>query len=181
MWVDDRGSEVLGLLECRRLLALGAKEGRHGHVGLPDEAGPVVLPVNYNMHGPDVVLLIGDGLFARLAGSHISFQVDGVSPPRPFLGEADRQHWSVLVRGLAIEETPAAVEGHLPAPEVLTPGDRVVRIRADTVSGRRFWVTATVGAAAEGEDPAVVGGGDPGPDHPDTPGGEVLPFPGRPS
>lgn len=150
MWIDERGSEVLGLLECRRLLALGAKEGRHGHVGLPDEAGPVVLPVNYAMHGPDVVLLVGDGLFARMAGAHVSFQVDGITPPRPFMGEADRQHWSVLVRGLAIEDAAKAVDGHVPVPEIMAPGHRVVRVRADMVSGRRFRmvVSSDVGPVA---------------------------------
>jgi len=154
MWTDEQGAEVLGLLECRRLLALGAKEGRHGHLGVPDDAGPVVLPVNYAMHGPDVVVLVGEHLFARLAGSNVAFQVDDVTLPRPYLGEAGTQHWSVLVRGLAIEETAAAVDGHLPLPEVPAPGTRVVRIRADAVSGRRFGVVPSPTDTAPGSEPA---------------------------
>ncbi|MHB1582659.1 MAG: pyridoxamine 5'-phosphate oxidase family protein [Acidimicrobiales bacterium] len=159
MWTDERGSEVLGLLECRRLLALGARESCHGHLGLPDDAGPVVLPVNYAMHGPDVVLLVGEHLFARLAGSHVAFQVDGVALPRRYLGEQDSRRWSVLVRGLAIEEAVTAIDGHVPAPEVLAPGSRVVRIRADAVSGRRFAVVPspadTIGDTIGG--PGAVG------------------------
>lgn len=153
MWTDEQGSEVLGLLECRRLLALAAKEGRHGHLGLPDDAGPVVLPVNYAMHGPDVVLLVGEHLFARLAGSHVAFQVDDVTPPRPYLGEAGTQRWSVLVRGLAIEETAAEIDRHVPVPEAPSPGSRVVRIRADAVSGRRFGVAPSPTDTTPGSGP----------------------------
>ena len=47
MWIDERGSEVLMIPECRRMLALGAKQGRHGHLGIPQEGAPLVLPVDY--------------------------------------------------------------------------------------------------------------------------------------
>ena len=46
MWTDERGSQVLEIAECRRLLSLGAKEGRRGHLGIPDHGTPLVLPVN---------------------------------------------------------------------------------------------------------------------------------------
>ena len=53
MWIDARGSEVLDAPECQRLLAIGAKEGLHGHLGIALDGAPLVLPVNYLVHGPD--------------------------------------------------------------------------------------------------------------------------------
>lgn len=130
MWTDARGSEVLELGECRRLLALGAKQGLHGHLGIPKDGAPLVLPVNYVVSGPDVVVRIGEGMFKDVSGGDlISFQVDGV--------EGDRL-WSVLVRGLAIAEEASSMGTDLPVPEVALPGHRIVRIRADVVTGRRF-------------------------------------------
>ena len=77
--IDDPGSEVLTLPECRRLLAVGAKEQRHGHLGVPKDGAPLVLPVDYAVHGPDVVLRIGEGLFHEVHTRLVAFQVDGVT------------------------------------------------------------------------------------------------------
>ncbi len=130
VWIDARGSEVLDPPECRRLLAMGAKEGLHGHLGVTLEGAPLVLPVNYLVHGPDVVVRIGEGVFGRLADRPLaSFQVDGV---------ADGRIWSVLVRGLAIEEVPEEIAADLPRPWVVEWGHRAVRLRSDVVTGRRF-------------------------------------------
>lgn len=131
---------MLGVQECRRLLASGVGDHRHGHVGLPDERGPVILPVDYAMHGPDVVLGVGERLFARLVGRNVAFQVDGVATPRPAgpgRPASPAFLWSVLVRGLAIEET-GALAGRLALPETTAEDSRLVRIRADVVTGRRF-------------------------------------------
>jgi thioredoxin 1 len=140
VWIDERGSEVLGVPECRRLLAVGAKGHEHGHLGIaaeppPDQlAGsawdaPTVLPVDYAVSGPDVMICVGEGLFSRIAGRMVAFQVDGV--------EGDRA-WSVLIRGLAQPVERADVGPRLPIPQVATPGERLVRIRSDVVSGRRL-------------------------------------------
>jgi len=130
MWVDDHGSEVLGLGECRRLLALGAKEGQPGHLGIPQDRAPLVLPVDYRVHGPDVVLRLGDRLFEQVSRSRaVAFQVDGVQDGHP---------WSVLVRGPANEVDAALLGGDLPTPVVAEPGRRYVSIRADVVTGRRL-------------------------------------------
>jgi hypothetical protein len=145
MWIDEHRSEVLGASECHRLLALGAQRGGHGHLGIPGAGAPLVLPVNYAVAGPDVILRIGEGLFERVqAAQLVSVQVDGI--------EGERL-WSVLVRGLGIEEDPATVEGHLPVPQVAQAGHRIVRIRADVVTGRRLGVLAagtTTSSAAPG-------------------------------
>jgi len=147
MWIDERGSEVLDPAECHRLLALGAKQGLHGHIGIAEDGAPLVLPVNYAADGSDVVLRIGEGLFERVARARlIALQVDGVDAGRV---------WSVLVRGLATEEDDKEKGGHfpehLPEPAVTEPGHRVVRIRTDVVTGRRL---STASAPPPGADPA---------------------------
>jgi len=136
MWIDERGSEVLALGECHRLLAVGAQEHRHGHLGVAQLGAPLVLPLDYAVHGPDVVVRIGDGLFQRVNGRLVAFQVDGVTVSSEGLGS--QRLWSVLLRGLAIEEHGAIASSHIPDPRVPEPGERVVRLRADVVTGRRF-------------------------------------------
>lgn len=133
-WIDERGSEVLEAPECRRLLALGAKEGRHGHVAVAEADTPVVLPVDYTVYQGDIVVLVGEGLFHRLDGRLVAFQVDGT----------DGQLWSVLAQGLAAESHDPEAAAHLPHPHVARPGRRVIRIRTDVLSGRRVPDTAEV-------------------------------------
>ena len=137
MWIDERGSEVLALSECRRLLAVGAKEHRHGHLGIPKDGAPLVLPVDYAVHGPDVVLRIGEGLFHQVHARLVAFQVDGVTSLGDVEGDESKT-WSVLIQGPAIEDIQNVLTSHLPHPQIPDPGTRVVRIRADVVSGRRF-------------------------------------------
>lgn len=137
MWIDERGSEVLTVPECRRLLAVGAKEHRHGHLGIPKDGAPLVLPVDYAVHGPDVVLRIGEGLFHQVDARLVAFQVDGVTSLGDVEG-GESKTWSVLIQGLAIEEYQNVLTSHLPHPQVPEAGTRVVRIRADVVTGRRF-------------------------------------------
>lgn len=136
MWIDGRGSEVLALAECHRLLALGARQGLHGHLGLAGDGAPVVEPLDYAVSGHDVVVRVGDGLCRRAAGELVAFLVDGVGGAATVAG--DEHPWSVLVRGLAIAEDPATLGPHVPVPRVAEPGSRVLRIRADVVSGRRL-------------------------------------------
>jgi hypothetical protein len=135
MWIDERGSSVLGTGECRRLLALGSKERRHGHLGVGQPGAPLVLPLDYTVRGPDVVVRMGEGLFARVEQAGlVAFQVDG---------ETGGDDWSVLVRGLALAEDEDGGGGALPVPRVASPGHRLVRIRADVVTGRRFAAAAS--------------------------------------
>ena len=128
MWIDERGSEVLQTGECRRLLALGVKNGHHGHLGIPQEGAPLVLPVNYLVNGSDVLVRLGELVFEQVEQAKlVSFQVDGVDVDRP---------WSVLVRGLATEVAPPTSIDRTPVPEVADPGHRIVSIRGDMVTGR---------------------------------------------
>jgi pyridoxamine 5'-phosphate oxidase-like protein len=138
MWIDERGSEVLGHPECRRLLALGAKEHRHGHLGIAGEGAPVVLPVDYAMDDLGIIVRVGEGLFYALADRLVAFQVDGRSAVPGLCGPEDERLWSVLVQGLATEEAGLTPPIHLPVPEVAEPGHRIVRIRTDVIAGRRL-------------------------------------------
>ncbi len=135
MWIDQRGSEILTVPECLRLLALAAKEDHVGRLAVVSGQSPVVVPLNFVFHDGGVLVRIGPGRLSELVpGSLVAFEVDRVEPDR---GQA----WSVLVRGLA--SAPAGgdtlTEGAMvPEPWVPQPGHMVLFIRPDVVSGRRF-------------------------------------------
>ena len=97
---------------------------------------------NTAVHGPDVVVRIGEGLFQRVDSRLVAFQVDGTTPGG-IEGDRRPQIWSVLVQGLALEDGENVATSHIPHPEVVDPGRRVVRIRADVVTGRRFAAAPT--------------------------------------
>ena len=138
MWIDERGSEVLPLPECRRLLALAAKEHRHGHLGISTEDAPVVLPLDFGVHEDHVILQVGDGLFGMVNEKLVAFQVDN-STGGPSWSDVDPEgRWSVLVRGPATEVEVGSVSDDLPEPRIAEPGHRVVQVRADVVTGRRI-------------------------------------------
>jgi len=136
MWIDQRGSEVLERSECARLLAV--KAGGVGRLGIVVEDQPAVVPVNYTMVDGDVVLRIGPGTILttiRTYDTIVAFEIDD----QPADGSA---WWSVLVQGLAQEVTDPArlvvFRPGAPVPAILEPGESVVRIRPDVLSGRRF-------------------------------------------
>lgn len=138
MWIDQRGSEVLPVAECRRLLAVGAKRHHHGHLGVPTDGAPLVLPFDYAVHGVDVLIQIGEGLFDQVNGRLVAFQVDH-SPDGTQGSDTDTgSQWSVLVRGLAGELDQTVGRDHLPQPRVAQPGHRLVQVRGDIVTGRRL-------------------------------------------
>ena len=141
MWIDERGSEVLPLAECRRLLAVAAKQHHHGHLGIPTADAPVVLPLDFGVHGSDVVLQVGEGLFDRMRGHLVAFQVDNSTTGPAWSDVDDEGRWSVLVRGPAGEVDPDSVARGLPEPRVAEPGHRIVEVRADVVTGRRIRTT----------------------------------------
>lgn len=130
MWVDERGSDVLGIAECRQLLAIGASKGLPGHLGISARDAPTVLPLDYAVSGPDVLIRVGEGLFSHISGQLVAFEVEGEGD--------DGRPWSVLVRGPAGAERDPGAWADLPAPRVAQPGHHVVRIRAQVVTGRRL-------------------------------------------
>lgn len=138
MWIDAKGSTVLPRPECERLLAVKAKEGGVGRLGLSTDQAPVVVPVNFTMHDGEVIVRVGPGFVARTAAERlVAFEIDHIETER---GSA----WSVLLRGLAtlIEHPSAAEFERAPLPLVHEPGDMLLLIRPDILTGRRFTIDA---------------------------------------
>ena len=143
MWTDERGSELLPLAECARLLATAAKKGITGRLGISTPQAPIIQPVNFAYHDHRVVLRLGPGhMLDIISGALVAFEVDQVDRE---VGEA----WSVLVRGLAtLLEAPEsqAIAKVAPTPLVPSPGDSIFAIRPDVVTGRRFTLDKTTEA-----------------------------------
>ena len=137
MWIDQRGSEVRDRTECQHLLTQRA--GGIGRFGLSVASQVVIVPVNYQMIGQDVLIRVGPGdvLDAAWAAMIVAFEVDDVA------GDAVTA-WSVLVQGLATELDVHQVEQARTRPVVPLvpePGNAFVRIRTGVLSGRRFPVS----------------------------------------
>ena len=145
MWIDQRGSEVLTVPECHRLLAVAAKSGGVGRLAGGGDDAPIVVPVNFAVHDRQVLIRIGTGTLATLAiGRLVAFETDDVD-------RVAGQAWSVLVRGLAttVEPTEMFDPSHLPHPMAPTPGNTLLVVRPDVVSGRRFALRDDTGDADE--------------------------------
>ncbi|MGA2521845.1 MAG: pyridoxamine 5'-phosphate oxidase family protein [Acidimicrobiales bacterium] len=135
MWVDQRGSEIISLNECLRLLAMAAKRGAVGRLAVSRQEAPLIQPVNFAYRDRRVLVRLGSGAMESAAiGGLVAFEVDDLDR------EAGRA-WSVLVRGLAValDEPERLGDAHVaPVPLVPSPGDTMLAIRLDVVTGRRF-------------------------------------------
>ena len=149
VWIDQRGSEVLERNECERLLALASLHGGLGRVAIPTHTSPIIVPLNFRYVDRHVLVRVGPGIIATACpGSLVAFEVDRVEP------EAGRA-WSVLVRGLASslpEHNMHRLWHQLPEPLVPLPGDLLLSIRGDVLTGRRFRLVA----GPQGECPTPV-------------------------
>ncbi len=135
MWIDAKGSTVLPEPECRRLLAVAAKEDQIGRLGISRDSAPLVIPVNFILHDGQVLIRVSAGTLSRAAAGHlVAFEVDQVD------GATDTA-WSVLVRGLAtLIESPSKTQLAMTRSFVPKPGEMVLVVRPDIVTGRRFEV-----------------------------------------
>ncbi len=136
MWIDQRGSEVVPLPECLRLLAVAAKNGEIGRLAVSQDQAPLVRPANFTYHDRYLVLRLGPGTIVEAAvEALVAFEVDEID-------HETGAGWSVLVRGLATVLTPESEKemgiDSAPVPLVPEPGEILVAIRADIVTGRRF-------------------------------------------
>jgi len=133
------GIEMLELArpECLRLLA-ATGVGRIV-VSVTEWDHPVIRPVNYVFEESSQSVLIrsalGSKLHALLRSAKAAFEIDGTDA-------AGRVGWSVIIVGVSEEITKPAelrrIEGH--GLEPWAPGHKGhwIRIRANTVSGRRI-------------------------------------------
>jgi nitroimidazol reductase NimA-like FMN-containing flavoprotein (pyridoxamine 5'-phosphate oxidase superfamily) len=124
----------LTLDECMRRLA----HGGIGRVAYCDEAGPIVVPVNYcTTAAGEVVFRTGPGskLSAILTSAAVAFEVDGIDP-------IYHGGWSVVVRGIAhlVDDTDERDRlADLPLSPWVTPSrDIFVRITPAHITGRRI-------------------------------------------
>ncbi|MBM9504436.1 helix-turn-helix domain-containing protein [Actinacidiphila acididurans] len=108
-----------------------------GRIALTTDAGPAILPVNYDVIDGDIVLRTAPADPVSLAAGHeVAFEVDRID-------EALSSGWSVLVVGPADEVTDAGEVRGLRGRAYTTPwvgGDREMwlRIRPVRVTGRRI-------------------------------------------
>lgn len=120
--------------ECKRLLALAAKRGGIGRLGVATDQAPVVIPVNFSLSDGEVTVRTGTGFISEAAADRlVAFEVD-------HLDEESGTAWSVLVRGLATlidSPTPDQLAA-APHPLVPEPGDMLLVVRPDVITGRRF-------------------------------------------
>ncbi|MGA8296694.1 MAG: pyridoxamine 5'-phosphate oxidase family protein [Acidimicrobiales bacterium] len=140
MWIDEHGSEVLERNECLRLLALAADEGGVARLGVATSSSPIIVPVNFTYHDAGVIIRITKGTIGDTTpGSLVAIEVDRVDEEA---GEA----WSVLLRGLARELSFEEVAPHrleLPRPLAPIPGELLIYVRGDEITGRRFPLVAS--------------------------------------
>lgn len=137
MWIDQRGSDVLPVAECLRLLAAAAKSGEIGRLAVSREDAPLVVPVNFAYDDRRVVVRLGEGMMSEVVtNALVAFETDHLDRDAGIA-------WSVLVRGLATPvsaspEDQSARIPDLPVPLVPEPGEKLFVIRTDVVTGRRF-------------------------------------------
>lgn len=135
MWIDQHGSEVLQRNECLRLLALVANEGGVCRLAVATSGAPIIVPLNFAYENEGVLIRVAKGTITDIAfGSLVAIEVDRAD-------EGAGEAWSVLLRGFARVLSPddsAASHRRLPRPLVPTPGDLLVFVRGDDVTGRRF-------------------------------------------
>jgi len=126
--------------ECWKLLAsqpVGRLAMIVGHY-------PVVLPVNHGVISGGIVFRTGPGTkLWSITRNNVSFEVDCIDPEW-------RTGWSVLVKGSAHELSAGRVDSRLlslaagktPTPWVPGLKDHLVRIVADSITGRRIRAAA---------------------------------------
>jgi uncharacterized protein len=125
------GVEELPPDECQQLLA----STYVGRLAFVVDGWPIVLPVNYDLAGDDVIVRTDPG--AKLDAAHheapVSFEIDDFDP-------FYQTGWSVLVKGRLTEvgdETGVADRLRL-RPWAGGPKSHILRLRPAAVTGRRI-------------------------------------------
>lgn len=133
MDLDRNGLMVLPRGQCLRLL----RRTRVGRVVVNVDGIPAAFPVNFALLDDDVVFRTAPGtkFVAALEGAVVGFQVDRIDP-------VFESGWSVLIQGpsAVLEDEDDLARARRLHLRTWAPGQRphFVRIRSESVSGRRF-------------------------------------------
>ncbi len=125
--------EEIDTKTCLRLL----ERHRFGRVGITDDHGPLILPVNYVLDGRAIVFRTDPGakLLAAVEGGTACFELDEVDEKRRF-------GWSVLVRGrvtqVVQEGERRRLSERLIEPFAGGPKAYIARIQGASITGRRI-------------------------------------------
>ncbi|WP_038468253.1 pyridoxamine 5'-phosphate oxidase family protein [Arthrobacter sp. PAMC 25486] len=131
--------EILNLQQCWHLL----QQTSIGRLALTVEGRPDVFPVNYKVDQETIFFRTGGGTkFSSLeGGTNVAFEADAVSAE---FGTA----WSVVVKGRAVVATSTntnldTISGAL-FPWQGVEQEHLIRIVPETVTGRRYTLTASM-------------------------------------
>ena len=132
---DTATLEELPAEECYELLATHEV----GRIGVNAEHYPLIIPVNYGLDGPTIVVRTHPGTTLTAAShANVTFEVDDIDRRR-------RSGWSVLIRAQAEEETdahhPALVaRTHAAGTQPWAPGEHGswLRLIVHHITGRRI-------------------------------------------
>ncbi len=132
MEIDRNGMEVLDRRESLRLLATATI----GRISVTSGALPTVLPVNFRVIDARIVFRTAPGtkLDAATLNAVVAFEADRIDTDA-------HEGWSVVVVGVAQAVRDDEVDGHelaLIARWAPGPGDRLVAISTEMVTGRRL-------------------------------------------
>ncbi|GLU47128.1 pyridoxamine 5'-phosphate oxidase family protein [Nocardiopsis ansamitocini] len=133
MRIDTAGLEILRRAECLRLLAAAPI----GRIVFTDRALPAIQPVNFTLHGADIIVRTAPDtkLAQATRDSVVAFEVDDYDV-------YERTGWSVTVVGIgrAVTDLAELAELRTLPLRAWAPGDRAhyIRIETDIVTGRRI-------------------------------------------
>ncbi len=134
-------AEVLEVHECWALL----RQGAVGRLGVVSDGHPDIFPVNYKVEDETLVFRTGEGtkLQAIEEGGYVALEADAVSADFGFA-------WSVVVKGTAAQvENPGNSLNKVSRTLFPWQGvgkDQLIRISPESVTGRRFALTARMRA-----------------------------------
>ena len=135
----ERAVELLDEAECLR----GCAAGGVGRIGYTSRFGPVVLPVNYELHEGTIVFRTGlhssmvEDLHTGIAEAEykVAFEIDQIRP-------ATQEGWSVLIQGSAHFVESEAELASLAQLGVRAwasgPKEQFIRIIPTHITGRRI-------------------------------------------
>jgi nitroimidazol reductase NimA-like FMN-containing flavoprotein (pyridoxamine 5'-phosphate oxidase superfamily) len=133
MSVDASGLELLSELEALELLATVSL----GRLVYSDRALPFVVPVQFILDGPDIVIRTGrrSNLATHGPGNIVAFQVDDIAV-------STRSGWTVMVTGrlqLVHDAIDIARLSALKLPSwAPAAADRYLRLHPELITGRRI-------------------------------------------